>query len=81
MNNLILKEDVRQFTERFELWEQLRGKTFLITGSTGLIGSVMVKCLDALNSYRNLGLKIFAAIRDMEKAERVFGVKRYVWSS
>lgn len=73
MNNQILREDVRQFAERFQLWEPLRGKTLLITGATGLIGSVMTKCLDVLNDYRNLGLKIYAAVRDMEKAKRVFG--------
>ncbi len=71
MNNRILDEDVQLFAEQFELWEQLKGKAFLITGATGLIGSVMVKCLQALNSYRNLGIKIFMAVRDVEKAKKI----------
>jgi len=72
MNNIILKEDVQHFAANFELAEKLKGKTFLITGTTGLIGSVLIKCLLALNEYRNLGLKIIAVIRNEEKAKSVF---------
>lgn len=72
MNNLVLKEDVQLFAEQFELGEQLRGKTFLVTGATGLIGSVMVKCLLALNHNIKLGIKILAVVRDLEKAKNVF---------
>lgn len=72
MNKQILIEDVQQFAEHFELWEQLRGKTFLITGATGLIGSVMVKCLLELNKQKQLGIKIIAVVRNLEKAQKVF---------
>lgn len=73
MNNHILEDDVRLFAERFELWEQLRGKTFLITGATGLIGSVMTMCLLELNRRKHLGIKILAAVRNIEKANLLFG--------
>lgn len=72
MNNLVLKEDVQLFAEQFELREQLRGKTFLITGATGLIGSVMIKCLQALNQKHDLDIKILAVVRDVAKAKNVF---------
>lgn len=72
MNNPILAEDVQQFAEHFELWEQLRGKTFLITGATGLIGSVMTKCLLELNRQKNLSIKVIAIVRSLEKAQKVF---------
>lgn len=72
MNKQILIEDVQQFAEHFELWEQLRGKTFLITGATGLIGSVMVKCLLELNKQKQLGIKVIAVVRNLEKAQQVF---------
>ena len=75
MDSQILQEDVKQFAEQFELWEHLKHKTFLITGATGLIGSVMIKCLLALNSRRNIGIKVVAVIRDLEKAIRLFGDK------
>ena len=72
MNKQILQEDVQQFAEHFELWEQLKGKTFLITGATGLIGSVMVKCLLELNRQKDLGIKVIAVVRSLEKAQKVF---------
>ena len=72
MNKQILIEDIQQFAEHFELAEQLRGKTFLITGATGLIGSVMVKCLLELNRQKQLGIKIIAVVRNIEKAHQVF---------
>jgi nucleoside-diphosphate-sugar epimerase len=73
MNSRILEEDVRQFAERFELWELLKDKTFLITGATGLIGSVMIKCLLELNRQRRLGINILAAVRSLEKANLLLG--------
>ena len=72
MNQQILQEDVQQFAGQFELWEQLRGKTFLITGATGLIGSVMVKCLLELNRQKDLDIKVIAVVRSLEKAQKVF---------
>ena len=73
MNNHILNEDVLRFAEQFELWEKLRDKSFLITGATGLIGSVMIKCLLALNHQRLLGIKTVAVIRNLDKARQIFG--------
>ena len=72
MNNNILKEDVQKFAEQFELAGQLRNKTFLITGATGLIGSVMIKCLLELSRQKQLGIKVIAVIRNIEKARLVF---------
>lgn len=73
MNNQVLKEDIRLFAEHFELWEQLRGKSFLITGATGLIGAVMIKCLVELNRKYRLDATLIAVVRDMDKARNIFG--------
>lgn len=72
MNKQILKEDIKAFAESFILGESLRGKTILITGATGLIGSVMIKCLLELNHQKQLGIKVIAVIRNVEKARQVF---------
>lgn len=72
MNKQALIKDINEFAEQFELSEFLRNKSFLITGATGLIGSVMIKCLLALNKERNLGIKVVALVRDMGKAKAVF---------
>jgi nucleoside-diphosphate-sugar epimerase len=73
MNNRVLEEDVRQFVGHFELWKQLKDRTFLITGATGLIGSVMIKCLQELNRQRELDIKVLAVVRNLEKAGLVLG--------
>ena len=72
MNPKILQEDVRLFAEQFELREQLCGKSFLVTGATGLIGSVMIRCLLELNRKYDLGIKILAVVRSIDKAKAVF---------
>lgn len=72
MNNQILTEDIQQFAETFELWKQLQGKTFLVTGATGLIGSILIKCLLELNRQKALGIKVIAVVRDLEKAKITF---------
>lgn len=72
MNQKILKEDVRQFADLFPLWAQLKGKTFLITGATGLIGSVMIRCLLELNRKYGLDIRVVAVVRNVEKAKQIY---------
>ena len=72
MNNQVLTEDIRLFAETFELWKQLQGKTFLVTGATGLIGSILIKCLLELNRKKDLTIKVVAVVRDLEKAKMVY---------
>lgn len=72
MNKEILQEDVEAFARSFELYESLCNKTFLITGATGLIGSVLVKCLVELNRQYQLGTRIIAVVRNTRKAELLF---------
>lgn len=75
MNNQILIEDIKRFASNFELSDQLFGKVILITGATGLIGSVMVKCLLELNRQKNLDIKIIALVRDLGKAQKIYSVE------
>lgn len=71
--NKILKEDIDKFADDFKLVGSLKGKSFLITGATGLLGSCMVYCLQALNRRYNTNIKITAVVRNQEKARRLFG--------
>lgn len=75
MNN-ILKEDIQLFASRFALATELEGKTIAITGSTGLLGACMVRCLLALKVQRGINLHVVAVARNMEKAVRLFGKER-----
>lgn len=72
MNNKILEKDVLDFSEQFELWERLRGKSILITGATGLIGTVFIKCLLKLSQQKDLDIKVVAVVRNIDKAKNVF---------
>ena len=47
-------------------------KTFLITGATGLVGSILVKALLRANDRYSLQNYVIAQIRNPAKAERVF---------
>ena len=69
----ILKEDIQLFASRFALATELKGKTIAVTGSTGLLGACMVRCLLALKAQRGVNLHIVAVARNMEKAVRLFG--------
>lgn len=54
-------------------WEDFRGKTVLVTGATGYLGSLMVKALQTAELSRHLGLRILADARNPEKARDVLG--------
>ncbi|MCH3995207.1 MAG: NAD(P)-dependent oxidoreductase [Prevotella sp.] len=71
--NRILEEDINHFVSHFSLYEELRGKSLTITGATGLLGSCMVRCLLALNTKHDLDIRIVAVVRNVEKAQLMFG--------
>ena len=47
--NKIIKDDIISFANSFDLYNHLKNKSILITGITGLIGSITAKCLNELN--------------------------------
>jgi len=47
-------------------------ETYLITGITGLIGSLLARQLISLPEYDNGAIRILAPVRDVEKANRLF---------
>lgn len=53
-------------------WEKLNNKSVLITGATGLIGSLVVKSLVYNNEYRNADTHIVILVRDINKLGTVF---------
>lgn len=70
----ILKEDLEIInSSNYINWNKLQNKTILITGSTGLIGSTIIKALLYVNEIRKLNLCILALVRSIEKAERLLG--------
>ena len=50
-------------------WEKLRGRTILVTGATGLIGTTLVNALAYTNKKMSFGIKIIGMGRNAEKAK------------
>lgn len=66
--NRILEEDICEFAQQFSLAQQLTDSVFLITGATGLIGSMLIHCLLSLDRK----IKVIAPVRNIEKAKSLF---------
>ena len=65
--------DIRDLVLQRALFEPLRSSSVLVTGATGLIGSMLLKTLHAANTAHGLGLRLIGQIRDPAKAARIFG--------
>ncbi|MBO5032904.1 MAG: NAD-dependent epimerase/dehydratase family protein [Lachnospiraceae bacterium] len=75
--NKIYQSDIIQASQAAIPWEQLSGRTILITGATGMIASVMIDIL----MYRNQSIleqgqevHIIAVSRNQEKAKKRFAL-------
>jgi nucleoside-diphosphate-sugar epimerase len=69
----VLQEDIEYITEAdFVPWNEVNGKTLLVTGATGLIGSQLVYAADMYNDIHNGNITIYAVARNEEKAKRMF---------
>ncbi len=53
-------------------FSEFSDKTILVTGATGLIGSLLVKSLLYCSKEKGLNVKIVAIVRNIEKANEVF---------
>lgn len=67
-----MKNDLQFIAESINL-TPLQGKTILVTGATGLIGKTLVKSLLYFNQKNTKKIKIIACIRNLDKAEKIFG--------
>lgn len=70
--NIVLEEDFNNILDSNIDWEQLRNKSILVTGATGLIGSLLVRCLIYCSNKRNLDINLIAQVRNKEKAKAIF---------
>lgn len=72
-DNRIMQEDVERASASTLIdWNKLSGKTVLVTGATGLIGGQIVMTLLNANAEKDLGMKVIAAVRNKDKAEKLF---------
>ncbi|MCR5793707.1 MAG: NAD-dependent epimerase/dehydratase family protein [Lachnospiraceae bacterium] len=69
----VLQEDLDNLAKGGFPWKEFRNATFLITGATGLVGSMLVRALLCANRTNELDMRILAMVRSTEKAKNVFG--------
>lgn len=67
----VFEEDLNRIAQELKNLEYTN-KNFFITGSTGLIGSVLIKALVFANRQYNLGNHIVAQFRNLKKAKSIF---------
>ncbi|AZV55530.1 NAD(P)-dependent oxidoreductase [Clostridium sp. AWRP] len=69
----ILQEDFETIANSNIEFEQFKNKTFMITGATGLVGSLLVRALMYCDHKYSLNLQIIAVIRNQDKANSIYG--------
>ena len=71
MDNIdpILQEDLSSIAARFPHWARLRGSSVLVTGATGLVGSLLVRALCSAP----VDITVIAHVRNEQKARTMFG--------
>jgi len=67
----IVQEDIEILAEHIN-WSALQDSSILITGATGLIGKQLVFLLQYLNKKKNANIKIYALVRNEQKAKMFF---------
>lgn len=65
--NKVLEQDLDAIIQENISWEKLKGKTVLITGASGMIGSYMLYVLTKLNDDYQYGIHIIAMLRNVNK--------------
>ena len=58
--------------ERYIPFDDLKNSTIMVTGATGLIGSMTVKALLYINESLKLSMHIIAFVRNEEKAREIY---------
>lgn len=69
----VYQEDVESIASSNVPFSELDGKTLLVTGATGLIGSMIIKSALCANRLKGCAIKLIALVRSEEKARKVFG--------
>lgn len=66
------KEDIELLVKKCFILRKLNNKTILITGATGLVGSILTKTILEYNKITNSSIKVIALVRTKEKATEIY---------
>lgn len=74
-DDIIIQEDIEKICEaEYIPWNLLKNKSILITGATGLIGYQTVLALLYADKAKNLGITVYAVVRNEQKAKKMFSL-------
>ena len=74
VNNEVLKNDLLEIVNSDMIdWNLYDNKTIFITGSTGLIGSLIVRAIQLRNKIYSSNIKLCLLVRSKEKGINLFG--------
>ena len=68
----ILQDDLYNNAKIINELQSLNNKKIVVTGATGLIGSVLCKSVLCANRLYNCNITIYAVVRNMSKAQKIF---------
>lgn len=69
----VIQEDLKAMCEASLPWQQLEGKTILVTGATGMLALYTTWLLLYMRKHLGIDITVVALCRNQEKAERCFG--------
>lgn len=72
ISNALYLEDVKKIAALEIDWNRLRGRHFVISGASGMIGSFLIDVLMQKNRAENAGIRITALVRNLARAQRRF---------
>ena len=72
-NDKVLQEDLEIIAKEELPFRKFRNSTVFITGVTGLVGLQLFKALACINRVHQLNMKIIGLVRNLDKAEKIFG--------
>lgn len=73
LTSKLYQKDIDNIIELELPWDKLKNQALLLTGASGLIGTMLVDVLMAKNEKNHLNCKIYAAGRNEKKAKERFG--------
>ena len=73
MSNSVIQRELTALVHEKKYFHFLRHQRILITGATGLIGSMFIKLLILANETHDLDLSVIGHVRSHEKAKNIFG--------
>jgi nucleoside-diphosphate-sugar epimerase len=73
LEDKILQEDLNIIADSNLPWDKIDNAAIFITGATGLIGASLVRALLCASRKNDMNIKILAAVRNIEKAKKIYG--------